>query len=60
MAARITTEDVYNQIWDLMDDLGGKLSYFPMEVSDDINGDKTLYVKFPNTSSIRITITKED
>lgn len=60
MAARITTEDVYNQIWDLMNELGGKLSYFPMEVSDDSNGDKSLHVKFLNTSSIKITITKED
>ncbi|MBQ6783673.1 MAG: hypothetical protein IJP63_06710 [Acholeplasmatales bacterium] len=57
--AKITVTDIYNQIWDLMKELGGELSYYPNEVNDNNNGEHSFHITFPQSDNFKITITKE-
>lgn len=60
MSKRITVADVTTQIWDLMKELGGENTFFINEIDNNPNNPHTFHVKFPNTGSIKISITKEN
>ena len=60
MSKRITVADVTTQIWDLMKELGGENTFFVNEINDKPDNPHTFHVKFPNTGSIKISITKEN